>query len=55
MDLDRPLIDHVGLARSLGVPGEQVDKAADVGAALARGLKSGGPYLIDARLDSAFK
>jgi benzoylformate decarboxylase len=55
MDLDRPLIDFVGLARSLGVPGEQVDKAADVGAALARGFKSGGPYLIDARLDSAFK
>ncbi|HSF07070.1 MAG TPA: thiamine pyrophosphate-binding protein [Methylomirabilota bacterium] len=55
MDLDRPFIDYVGLARSLGVPGEHVDRAADVGVALARGLKSGGPYLVDARVDPSFK
>jgi benzoylformate decarboxylase len=55
MDLDRPLIDYVGLARSLGVPGEHVDNAADVSAAVTRGLKSDGAYLVDARLDSAFK
>jgi benzoylformate decarboxylase len=55
MDLDRPAIDYVGLARALGVPGEHVEKAGDVGAALARGLKSAGPYLIDARLDPSFK
>jgi benzoylformate decarboxylase len=51
MDLDRPAIDFVGLARSLGVPGERVEKAADAGSALARGLASGGPYLVDVRLD----
>jgi benzoylformate decarboxylase len=55
MDLDRPLIDFVGLARSLGVPGERVEKTADVGAALGRGFASGGPYLVDVRLDSSFK
>jgi benzoylformate decarboxylase len=55
MDLDRPLIDFVGLAKSLGVPGERVDKTADVGPALTRGLKSGGPYLLDVRIDSTFK
>jgi benzoylformate decarboxylase len=55
MDLDRPVIDFIGLARSLGMPGERVDKAAEVGGALARGLGSGGPYLIDAHIDSAFK
>jgi benzoylformate decarboxylase len=55
MDLDRPLIDYVGLARSLGVPGERVEKTADVGGAVARGLKSGGAYLIDVRIDSTFK
>jgi benzoylformate decarboxylase len=54
MDLDRPPIDFVGLARALGVPGEHAEKAADVPGALARGLKSGGPYLIDARLDPSF-
>jgi benzoylformate decarboxylase len=55
MDLDRPLIDYVGLAKSLGVPGEHVEKTADVGVAVTRGLKSGGPYLIDVRIDSTFK
>jgi len=55
MDLDKPFIDHVGLARSLGVPGERVEKAAEVGAAMGRGLASGGPYLIDVRIDPTFK
>ncbi|MBI4636367.1 MAG: thiamine pyrophosphate-binding protein [Candidatus Rokubacteria bacterium] len=55
MDLDRPAIDYVGLARSLGVPGERVEKVADVGPALGRGFASGGPYLLDARIDPAFK
>jgi benzoylformate decarboxylase len=55
MDLDRPLIDFVGLAKSLGVPGERIEKTADVGAAVTRGLKSGGPYLVDVRIDSTFK
>lgn len=54
MDLDRPPIDFVGLARSLGVPGERVDKPAEVAPALGRALAAGGPYLLDARLDPAF-
>ncbi|MBI4246613.1 MAG: thiamine pyrophosphate-binding protein [Candidatus Rokubacteria bacterium] len=55
MDLDRPPIDFLGLARALGVPGERVEKAADVAAAVGRSLVSGGPYLIDARIDPSFK
>jgi benzoylformate decarboxylase len=55
MDLDRPSIDFVGLARALGVPGERVEKTADVAPALGRGLASGGPYLLDLRLDPTFK
>jgi thiamine pyrophosphate-dependent acetolactate synthase large subunit-like protein len=51
MDLDHPSIDIVGIARSFGVPGEQITRAADVPAALGRGLASGGPYLIDALID----
>ncbi|OGK97641.1 MAG: hypothetical protein A3D33_19000 [Candidatus Rokubacteria bacterium RIFCSPHIGHO2_02_FULL_73_26] len=54
MDLDRPRIDFVGVARGLGVPGEPVEKTADVAAALGRAFASGGPYLLDARLDPAF-
>jgi benzoylformate decarboxylase len=54
MDLDRPPIDFVGVARALGVPGERVEKTTDVAAALGRGFASSGPYLIDARVDGAF-
>jgi benzoylformate decarboxylase len=53
MDLT-PAIDFVGLARSLGVAGERIEKAADVGPAVARGLASGGPYLVDVVIDPSF-
>src|SRR5256886_7002559 len=51
MDLDRPLIDFIGMARALGVSGERVEKAADVGGALGRGLASRGPDLLVPRVD----
>jgi len=55
MDLVNPRLDYVGLAKSMGVAGELVEKSADVGPAMHRGLASGGPYLIDVRIDGAFK
>jgi benzoylformate decarboxylase len=55
MDLVDPLIDFVGLAQSLGVPGELVETTADVSSALTRGLASGGPSLVDLRIDGSFK
>jgi benzoylformate decarboxylase len=55
MDLDRPRIDFLSVARGLGVAGERVEAAADVPAALQRGLKSGGSYLIDVRVDGTFR
>ncbi|PYM82524.1 MAG: hypothetical protein DME13_17420, partial [Candidatus Rokuibacteriota bacterium] len=54
MDLVDPAIDYVGLARSLGVAGERVEKAADVGPAVGRALASGAPALIDVRIDPSF-
>ena len=51
MDLVKPGLDYVGLARAQGVPGETVEKTADVATALRRGLASGGPYLLDVRID----
>ena len=51
MDLVKPGLDYVGLARAQGVPGEIVEKTADVATALRRGLASGGPYLLDVRID----
>ena len=47
-DLSGPEIDWVALARSMGVPGEQVDRGPALAAAIERGFASEGPYLIDA-------
>jgi benzoylformate decarboxylase len=55
MDIQRPHVNYVDLARSLGVPGERVEKPGEVGAAMGRALASGGPYLIDAQIDPHFK
>ena len=55
MDLQRPHVNYVELARSLGVPGERIEKPGEVGAAMGRALASGGPYLIDAQIDPHFK
>ncbi len=54
MDLVDPLIDYIGLAKSLGVVGEHVEKAAEVGPAVGRALASGAPALIDVRIDPSF-
>ena len=54
MDLDKPLIDFVGLARSLGVPGTRVEKTSDIGPAVGKALASGGPHLVDVRIDPSF-
>jgi benzoylformate decarboxylase len=55
MDLVNPGLDYVGLAKSQGVPGELVDKASGVASAIKRGMASGGPYLIDVRIDGALR
>jgi benzoylformate decarboxylase len=55
MDLDDPRIDFVGLAQSLGVRAERIEKTADVGPALGRALTTRGPTLLDVELDRSFK
>ncbi len=55
MDIEDPRVDFVGLAESLGVAAERVEKTAEVGPALARALGRGGPTLIDVTLDRSFK
>jgi benzoylformate decarboxylase len=55
MDLVNPRLDYVGLAKSMGVAGELVEKTADIGPGIHRGLASGGPYLVDVRIDGSFK
>jgi benzoylformate decarboxylase len=46
MDLAEPPIDHVGLARSLGVDATRVDHTADVGDAVRAALAAGRPHLL---------
>jgi benzoylformate decarboxylase len=55
MDLEEPTVDFVGLARSLGVPGERVGKIQDVKQVLAGALVRGGPYLIDVLMERSFQ
>ena len=55
MDLEDPRIDFVGLARSLGVEAERVEKTPEVGPALTRALARNGPTLLDVGLDPGFK
>lgn len=50
VELDRPAIDWVSLARGMGVDGERVEDCAGLAAALGRGLATPGPYLIEVLL-----
>lgn len=48
LEIDRPTIDFVALARSQGVPGRRVEDAADLRRAIADGAAEPGPSLIEA-------
>ncbi|MEA2872922.1 MAG: acetolactate synthase large subunit [Hyphomicrobiales bacterium] len=50
LDLSRPDLDFVALARGMGVPGERVDTMDDFNTAVARGLAHKGPYLVEVML-----
>ena len=55
MDIEDPRIDFVRLAESLGVGAQRVERARDVGPALARAVGAGQPTLLDVQLDRSFK
>jgi acetolactate synthase-1/2/3 large subunit len=50
LDLSRPDLDFVMLARGMGVPGERVTSMDEFNAAVARGLATPGPYLVEVML-----
>jgi acetolactate synthase I/II/III large subunit len=50
MDLSRPDLDFVTLARGMGVPGERVDSMDAFNKAVARGIATPGPYLVEVML-----
>jgi acetolactate synthase I/II/III large subunit len=47
MELDRPALDWVDLAHSMGVEGRRAKTMEELERQLAAGLRSDGPYLID--------
>jgi acetolactate synthase-1/2/3 large subunit len=47
LDIGRPDIDWVGLAKSLGVPGARVTEMEDFNRRFAEGLATPGPYLVE--------
>jgi acetolactate synthase-1/2/3 large subunit len=50
LDLSRPDLDFVRLARGMGVPGERVETMEEFNHALAHGLAEPGPYLVEVML-----
>jgi acetolactate synthase-1/2/3 large subunit len=50
IDIDRPTIDWVAMAKSMGVPGVSVDTVDGFTAALLRAVQEPGPSLIEVRL-----
>ncbi|MFM1990109.1 MAG: hypothetical protein RJA99_3066 [Pseudomonadota bacterium] len=50
LSLDRPTIDWVGLARSMGVEAGRATDLGELARELRRGLASTGPYLVEAVL-----
>lgn len=50
IDIDRPTIDWVAMAKSMGVPGVQVTTAEDFHAQMVRSVDADGPVLIEVKL-----
>lgn len=50
LDLGRPDIDFLGLARSMGVPGARVTTMDEFNTEVARGLGTPGPYVVEVQI-----
>ena len=50
LDLDRPNLDFVSLAKGMGVPGRRVECAAELQRVIAAAMEEPGPYLIEAMM-----
>jgi benzoylformate decarboxylase len=55
MELNDPLVDYVGLARSLGVAAERATSVAEAVDLVKKGLASNKALLVDVVLDRSFK
>jgi benzoylformate decarboxylase len=55
MDLDKPRVDFVAVARGLGLTAHKATTLADVGDLLEQALAADGPTLIDVEVDRSWK
>jgi benzoylformate decarboxylase len=55
MDLDKPRIDFVSVARGLGLTAHKADNLSDLGDLMAAALAADGPTLIDVEVDRSWK
>lgn len=53
MDIDRPAIDYLALALSMGVPARRVERAADIAPAIEAGIASGAVNLVEIGISAA--
>jgi benzoylformate decarboxylase len=53
MEIDRPEIDFVALAQSMGVPARRIDRAIDIAPAIEAGIASGQANLIEIIISAA--
>ncbi|MBJ3775242.1 acetolactate synthase large subunit [Acuticoccus mangrovi] len=51
LEIDRPTLDFVSLARGMGVPGKRVEDAAELTRTIAAATQEPGPFLIEAVID----
>jgi len=51
LEIDRPALDFVAIARGMGVPGKRVADAAELTRAIAAAAAEPGPFLIEAVID----
>jgi acetolactate synthase-1/2/3 large subunit len=50
LDLGRPDLDFVALAKGMGVPGARVTTMEEFNKRFAEGLATKGPYLVEAMM-----
>lgn len=55
LNIEKPAIDFVTLARSLGVEAERVSSPAELRPALTRGIGSGQPYLVEVIVEQTYR
>ena len=53
MDIVDPAIDFLALAASMGLPGQRIDRAAEIAPALEAAISSGAPNLIEIPISSS--